>query len=720
MTYTEIIDQLKNEVLETYPPNGINIVIPTQSNYSFQLTSTANELKTLNNSQLNNNAMSIINLKGCENLLKAIYNIPKEYSLIILKFENSANIASEKNIQYEIYNPITFEKLNLSICAKNDIDIVIPIKLDKEIKNLYDLIKDQGYDLFDENSNFYTDFCTPFTAENGADVLLDDRKLYFYSKIANIKTCPKNCEYSNFYIETESISCKCKVNNDEINVGKTDIFSLYKKYSPELNGMKYSSYKTMKCYKLVFDIKNISKNPGSIIASVIVILFIIFMICSMIKGISPLKLLISKNLFEEKKDDIFSNLNPIKMLNKNNKTPKKRKCKSKSVKKSMKGKFQNNMIKDSMKDLLYPPKKSKVNKVIKNKSPENKKETEKLKLTNLLDKNKAKRKTVKVQKNKSIKKTEQDKTKKSLFSKKKQKTEFKSVKYDKNPIRKSIIDLSKEREIRIKKEKEKIVHRLTEGGGLIKKNILNKDKDKEQILKNKKMVNIKDNKELDDYELNHLAYKKVLLKDKRDCCQIYWSIIKRDELFLFTFVSCNDYNLFYIKIEKFFLVILTLMAMNAFLFADEKIHKYFIEEFKYNFIKHILQIVLSIIITHIFEIFLCFFTLTDRYYYLIKAITKPETAGKKIFGILKGIKIRLVIFFIFMFLLELFYWYFISAFCAVYKNTVVNFIIDSLISFIIFLVDPFFVYALIALIRIIGLKCKVKCLFNLGRIFPIF
>ena len=61
-----------------------------------------------------------------ENIFGKTYDdIPEEYSLIILKFENSANIPSEKNIQYEIYNPITFEKLNLSICAKNDIDISI-------------------------------------------------------------------------------------------------------------------------------------------------------------------------------------------------------------------------------------------------------------------------------------------------------------------------------------------------------------------------------------------------------------------------------------------------------------------------------------------------------------------------------------------------------------------------------------------------------------------
>ena len=128
MTHNEIIDKIKNEVLETYPINGINIIIPTQSNFSFQLTSTSNELKLLNNSfSNNNNNMSIINLKDCEYLLREANNIPEEYSLIILKFENSANLANEKYIQYEVYNPITYEKLNLSICSNNDIDIDIVI-----------------------------------------------------------------------------------------------------------------------------------------------------------------------------------------------------------------------------------------------------------------------------------------------------------------------------------------------------------------------------------------------------------------------------------------------------------------------------------------------------------------------------------------------------------------------------------------------------------------
>ena len=72
----------------------------------------------------------------------------------------------------------------------------------------------------------------------------------------------------------------------------------------------------------------------------------------------------------------------------------------------------------------------------------------------------------------------------------------------------------------------------------------------------------------------------------------------------------------------------------------------------------------------------------------------------------------------------LFYWYFISAFCAVYNNTQVMYIIDSAISLLFFMIDPFFIYAFFTLLRIISLKYikgkKSKCLYISSRIFPIF
>ena len=82
MENKEIYIKLKDEVLETYPPDGINIIIPGKSNYSFQLTNSNNEQDILNNNKNSTNNMIIIDLKDCETLLRKIYSIERRFPLI--------------------------------------------------------------------------------------------------------------------------------------------------------------------------------------------------------------------------------------------------------------------------------------------------------------------------------------------------------------------------------------------------------------------------------------------------------------------------------------------------------------------------------------------------------------------------------------------------------------------------------------------------------------
>ena len=234
----------------------------------------------------------------------------------------------------------------------------------------------------------------------------------------------------------------------------------------------------------------------------------------------------------------------------------------------------------------------------------------------------------------------------------------------------------------------------------------------------------KDELLLDDYELNHLNYLDALEFDKRSCCRIYYSLLKRGQNIISTCFSLNDYNLFYVKMAKFILVIANLMAMNAFLFADKSFHKLFISGVHYYISYQILQILLSVVITYVIEVILCFLTMTDRHIYEIKSLNKKEMNGTKIFTILKCIRNKILIFFVAALIILLFYWYLISAFCAVYPNTQKIYIIDCLISFIIFSIIPFIVYAIATLFRVISLKDvkkkRLKCLYILGQIFPLF
>ena len=55
------------------------------------------------------------------------------------------------------------------------------VELSDELQKIYQELKERGYDLFDINSEFYQDICTPYKSTNGTDVLLSDRVDTYYN-----------------------------------------------------------------------------------------------------------------------------------------------------------------------------------------------------------------------------------------------------------------------------------------------------------------------------------------------------------------------------------------------------------------------------------------------------------------------------------------------------------------------------------------------------------
>ena len=138
---------------------------------------------------------------------------------------------------------------------------------------------------------------------------------------------------------------------------------------------------------------------------------------------------------------------------------------------------------------------------------------------------------------------------------------------------------------------------------------LKKDLDKSISEENK----LKYKRNLDDFELNELEYDEAAKLDKRTFLQIYFSLIKREHIIIFTFLVYDDYNLIYIKISRFIFLIVSDMAMNVFFFQDESMHKLFLNYGKYDFIQQIPQIIYSTLISQLLEVFLCFLSLTDKH-----------------------------------------------------------------------------------------------------------
>ena len=119
--------------------------------------------------------------------------------------------------------------------------------------------------MFDKNDKFYTDICTPFESSNGTDVSLADRYNDFYA--SNQLSCQANCEYSEFNFESNYLKCECNVvNTEQIETEEPEKITANSFVNSLFKVLKYSNYKVLKCYKLVFKDKSSIRNIGSILA----------------------------------------------------------------------------------------------------------------------------------------------------------------------------------------------------------------------------------------------------------------------------------------------------------------------------------------------------------------------------------------------------------------------------------------------------------------------
>ena len=177
----------------------------------------------------------------------------------------------------------------------------------------------------------------------------------------------------------------------------------------------------------------------------------------------------------------------------------------------------------------------------------------------------------------------------------------------------------------------------------------------------------------------------------------------------------------FIKYSRFIFLLCTDMAMNVFFFSDDTMHKMFLDYGKYNFIQQIPQIIYSTIISQLIEIFLCYLSLTDKHFYQVKECKK--VSKKSMLGIMKCIQIKICFFFVFTSVIFIFYWYLVTCFCAVYQNTQIAFIKDSLLSFVLSISIPFGLYLIPSFLRIISLKVKkfkLEFVYKASGVIPFF
>ena len=107
---------------------------------------------------------------------------------------------------------------------------------------------------------------------------------------------------------------------------------------------------------------------------------------------------------------------------------------------------------------------------------------------------------------------------------------------------------------------------------------------------------------------------------------------------------------------------------------------------------------------------------------IIKLKKDSLITENKVKDLINCLKIKFFLFFVIEFSLLLFFWYYLSCFCAVYKNTQVHLIKDTLISFGLSLIYPLLLYLLPGVFRILSLRAKNQnreCLYKISKILQL-
>ena len=698
----EIFNELKEQLLSK-DYSGDNII---------NIDNVIIHISTVDNQKYSENEnVSSIDLGECEDVLKERYGLYNE-SILIIKMDIKNENSSYTYVQYELYHPINKTQLNLDYCTELGIYINVPVDLSNEILLLYDSLNEINHNLFNKNDSFYNDICIAYTSLNGTDVLLQDRQRDIYSLYGNISACQNGCELESYNKTTKKVKCNCEIQKAETNFNLTKILSDFTSQKIEeilFETMTNSNFKVLKCYKLVFSTKDIFKNIGRIIMSLIYLIFIILIIIYSIKNRIRInkylnQILESKLSYEDKKmGKTFKSLyKTLKILDQN----KNHGDKTRSEKKEFDKKKEKN-IKSEIN------KKNKNNKDEKNRSPKttrityiSKKESEKNNLYNFPPK----RKNNKILRNNISNKEIENKTYTISNTNRLLSEENNQKIYMKNKV------CLKEINIYQNKNSGDIEVKTTEKGKVLienQKGNVNKEHDS----------NYNYYKRMNDQEINSLSYEDAIKYDKRTYFQYYWSLLKKKQLLLFTFFPQKDYNLLSLKISLFLVSFSLYFTINAFFFTDETMHKIYEDHGVYDFLYQIPIILYSTIISTFLNMILKILSLSEKNILSLKQEKELKIAKKKAIKIKNYITIKFIIFFILSNFLLLFYWYFISCFCAVYINTQKILIKDTLISFTISMIYPFGINLLPGLFRMPAIKepkKDKKLLYQFSLIIALF
>jgi len=216
-----------------------------------------------------------------------------------------------------------------------------------------------------------------------------------------------------------------------------------------------------------------------------------------------------------------------------------------------------------------------------------------------------------------------------------------------------------------------------------------------------------------------MTYQIAILVDKRSFCEYYLSLLKTKNLIIFSFCPIKDYNSIIIKSCIFSLSFSIHYAINYAFFDNKMMHKIYELGGKYEISYFFPKIIISFSASYLITILIKIIFLSERDISQIRKQPNVTMANNATDKVKRKLIIKYTLFFILGTIFLGFFWMLLSSFGAVYPNTQIFIFKNTLISFVLALLYPFFINAFPCIFRMASLNSKNEYMFKLSKFLQI-
>ena len=716
----EILENLK-EIMEECDNRNIYEIFG--DNYDIKIS-------PINNKQYKN-ISTYIDFMSCENKLRKYYKLSKDDILIVFLIEinknNSYSLISQ--VEYAIFDDKKIQ-LNLSICSSET------IKIDYNIKNFCFKISsvyyfsNMGVDIFNIKDDFFNDKCFPYFERN-SDIILEDRVKDIYQ---NYSLCDSNCKYEKMDIYSMSSTCICSVKT-QINISIEE---------PTLNKVFFGIFEdstigVIKCFKLFLTL-NKEDNIGFWIFSFLILLNILFIVYYFKYKDQSIKQYINEEMI--KYHYLGTTNNPIKKKIKRKQNINNNKIKYNNNYNSSKNKIYNKNIYEN--DNINTNENSKENNFVIFKRKTNKNKTQmsyKPKKKVQLNDNLNSSSFIKINKTqiKKKKKKKKLKRKESIDIKQYINSNFNKY-YNIIPNFNTLSNFESPFSLNVKKTENNLYNNTFPKYNALEEYSNNQNNSCIPYLYTLIKIDANNgNGNNSQFFSKYNLYddlEEAIIYEKRNFCNIFFIAFILKEKIINTFFFKSPLELQSLRINLLLFIYSNNFALNTLFYFSRKISdKYHYKKndiFLFTLINNISICLISTLLSTLIILILKYMTNSKKEIEKIfreeeKKLKKNKNyfvsnlKRKKIYSeilkILKFLRKKIIIFFIFELNLSLFFFYFVSTFCEVFKKTQIDWLINCIFSLLMSIAFEILISFIIAIIYIISIKAKNKYIYRLNSIF---